>query len=95
MGEVVRLTAVEVEAGLGELVNWKLERGKLHKSFKFKNFIDAFAFMTRVAMIAERLNHHPEWSNVYNRVHIDLNTHEVGGISERDFEMARRIDALS
>ena len=73
---------------------WTLRDGKLHKTFRFPNFIDAFGFMTQVAMHAEKLNHHPEWRNVYNRVEIDLTTHEAGGISALDFELAEIIEQI-
>ncbi len=71
---------------------WVLEENKLHREYQFKNFVEAFGFMTQVALIAERSNHHPEWFNVYNKVVIDLTTHEVGGITERDFSLAKQID---
>ena len=71
------------------------ERNAISKSFKFKNFNEAFAFMTRVAMESEKINHHPEWSNVYNTVNITLTSHDVGGISERDLAMARYIDSIT
>ncbi|MDH5171990.1 MAG: 4a-hydroxytetrahydrobiopterin dehydratase, partial [Gammaproteobacteria bacterium] len=61
----------------------------------FKDFVEAFGFMSRVALLAEAMNHHPEWSNVYNRVDIHLTSHDAGGISERDFTLANRIDRLS
>lgn len=73
---------------------WSIIGGKLHKTFTFKNFIDAFGFMTRAAIHAEKINHHPEWSNVYNRVAVDLITHESGGITELDFQLAKKMDAL-
>ncbi len=73
---------------------WELRDGKLHKELRFGDFIDAFGFMTRVAMHAEKLNHHPEWSNVWNRVTIDLTTHEAGGITALDFELAETIERL-
>jgi 4a-hydroxytetrahydrobiopterin dehydratase len=89
----------EIEKMLSELNAelpdpWEIRDGKLHKQFKFSNFIDAFGFMTRVALHAEKLDHHPAWSNVYNRVEIDLITHEAGGISARDFELAEIIEQL-
>jgi len=74
---------------------WELISGKLFKQFKFKNFVAAFSFMTSVAILAEKMNHHPEWSNVYNRVDIFLTTHEAGGISERDFALAKAIEHIS
>ena len=73
---------------------WTLEEETLIKSFKFEDFVQAFSFMTGVAMEAEAMNHHPEWSNVWNQVDITLTTHDVGGISELDFELAARIEAL-
>jgi 4a-hydroxytetrahydrobiopterin dehydratase len=72
-----------------------LANGKLHKEFTFDGFVKAFGFMSAVALIAERMNHHPEWFNVYNRIVIDLSTHDVGGISALDFELATKIDALA
>ena len=88
------LTARQVEGALGDLTSWTLEAGKLHREFKFRDFIDAFGFMSKVAMVAQSLDHHPEWSNVYNSVIIDLSTHEVGGVSELDLELATRTDGL-
>ena len=74
---------------------WKEENNKLTRSFKFKNFSEAFAFMTRAAMIAEKMDHHPEIFNVYNRVEIILATHDVDGLSERDIRLAEAIDQLA
>ena len=74
---------------------WQVVDGKLKKQFEFGSFILAFAFMTKVAMLAETLNHHPEWSNVYGRVVIELITHEINAISDRDFILAARIDAMA
>ncbi len=73
---------------------WTLEDGKLRKVFEFDDFVSAFGFMAQVALLAERMNHHPEWLNVYRRVEIDLTSHQVGGISERDFELASEIQNL-
>jgi 4a-hydroxytetrahydrobiopterin dehydratase len=72
---------------------WELKDGKLHISLKFADFVTAFAFMTAAAIHAEKLNHHPEWSNVYNRVEIDLTTHDAGGITELDFKLAELMTA--
>ncbi len=71
---------------------WQIKEGKLHKAFKFSNFADAFSFMTRVAFYAEQLDHHPEWFNVYNKVEINLTTHDVDGLSNLDFQLANKIE---
>lgn len=89
-----RLETAEIIERIAASPAWELRDGKLHREFKFDNFVSAFGFMTRVALLAERMDHHPEWSNVYNRVVIDLQTHDVSGISERDFKLATAIDAL-
>lgn len=76
--------------------NWKEENNSLKRKFKFKDFIEAWSFMTKVAMTAEKMNHHPEWSNVYNKVEITLTTHDKGNtITEKDRELAKKIDELS
>jgi len=80
---------------VGNLPGWSLDDEKLYKEFEFKNFIDAFGFMTKIAITAEKMNHHPEWFNVYNKVQIHLTTHEAGGISENDVNLARKIDTLA
>jgi len=74
--------------------DWQLVEGKLHKTFIFNNFIEAFGFMSQVAILAEKANHHPEWANVYKKVTIDLTTHEVGGISNKDYQLATAIESL-
>lgn len=75
--------------------NWTEKGGKLCRSFKFKDFSEAFAFMTRVALIAEKMDHHPDWTNVYNKVDIALNTHDAGGtITEKDRKLAAAIDRI-
>ncbi len=74
---------------------WKEEDNKLKRSFQFKNFVEAFAFMTKVALEAEKMNHHPNWYNVYNRVDIELNTHDAGNtVTDRDRKLAEKIDKL-
>ena len=80
-------------AALGDLDGWEVLAGKLCRSLSFRDFAEAFGFMARVALIAERIDHHPEWSNVYRTVDICLSTHESGGITERDVDLARRIEA--
>jgi len=91
---IEKLSAEEIERRLGELEGWTVADGKLHRDLQFANFVDAFGFIARVALHAEAMNHHPEWFNVYNRVSIDLSTHDAGGISRHDFELAEKINAL-
>lgn len=74
---------------------WSLVEDKLHKVFSFQDFVQAFGFMTSGALVAESMNHHPEWCNVYNRVTVDLHTHDAGGITDLDFALARRLDELA
>ena len=90
--ETKKLAEQEIRQRIAELDGWQLVNGKLEKEFVFRNFIEAFGFMTQVALKAEKQGHHPEWSNVYNRVRIALTTHELDGISERDFQLAATID---
>ena len=90
-----KLDAADVGRRLQALPGWDLVDGKLHRRFVFPDFAEAFRFMTAVAAEAERLNHHPEWSNVYNRVTVDLVTHDVGGITALDFELAARAQQLA
>lgn len=79
------------------LTGWQECEGRdaICRTFRFRDFAEAFAFMTRVALAAEKLNHHPEWSNVYNRVEITLSTHDAGGLTERDIRLAHLIDAAA
>ena len=74
---------------------WVMKNEKLHREFRFKDFTHAFGFMSMVALVAEKTNHHPEWFNVYNKVVVDLTTHEVKGVSERDFQLAQSMDKLA
>ena len=93
---IPRLTDEERAAALAEFPDWTLRGDGLAiaRDFKFADFSEAFGFMTRVALHAEKADHHPEWSNVYNRVHVTLTTHDAGGLSQRDVKMAKAIDAL-
>ena len=93
--EYRKLSDRELDKELAELVGWKIVDGKLHKAIEFSSFVQAFGFMTQVAIEAEKMNHHPEWHNVYNKVTIDLVTHDIGGISNFDFRLARAIDAIA
>jgi len=90
-----RLDPRELEQALAALPGWSLAGGKLHREYRFADFNAAFGFMTRVALEAERLNHHPEWSNVWNRVVVDLVTHDSGGITASDVALAKRMNALA
>jgi 4a-hydroxytetrahydrobiopterin dehydratase len=89
---VVKLSSEEIQHLLASLENWSLVDGKLHRELVFESFIEAFAFMTKLAIVAERINHHPEWSNVYNRVRIALVTHDENGITNLDVELARAVE---
>ncbi|HIH68904.1 MAG TPA: 4a-hydroxytetrahydrobiopterin dehydratase [Candidatus Nitrosotenuis sp.] len=77
-----------------ELPSWTIKNGKLHKEIVFADFVEAFSFMTKIALHAEKMNHHPEWFNVYNRVTIDLMTHDAGGITSNDTELAKFIESI-
>tara|TARA_B100000700_G_C14818792_1_gene748817 strand:- start:485 stop:775 length:291 start_codon:yes stop_codon:yes gene_type:complete len=84
----------EIKSLQEKIPKWNLADKKISRQLQFSNFIDAFAFMTKVAIIAEGMGHHPDWSNVYAKVTIELSTHEVGGLSNLDFELASNIDKL-
>ncbi|MCB0837298.1 MAG: 4a-hydroxytetrahydrobiopterin dehydratase [Bacteroidetes bacterium] len=84
----------EAEQLLDEMEDWEFIEDGIEKSYEFDDFVSAFSFMTIVAMLAEKANHHPEWSNIYNQVHIRLSTHDAGGVTEKDFELAREIDGF-
>ncbi len=94
---VERLSAEARRRALSQLEGWKEVAGRdaIEKSFTFDSFSQAWGFMSRVALAAEKMDHHPEWFNVYNRVDITLSTHDCGGLSERDPELAKRIDACA
>jgi len=94
---VEKLTQEARQSLLDELASWQMVVGRdaIQRSFKFKNFSQAWGFMTRVALAAEKQDHHPEWFNVYNRVDIVLSTHDCQGLSERDLKLARTIDKLA
>ena len=91
-----RLTAAERAALASGLPHWKLVEGReaIERNFQFRDFSEAWGFMNRVALLAESHNHHPDWSNVWNRVRIELSTHDAGGLTENDVKLARAIDAL-
>ena len=89
------LTAEEIEAALTGIPAWKLAGGKLARTFVYSNFVEAFGFMTRVALLAERADHHPDWSNSYKTVEVSLMTHQVGGLTTKDTSLAKQIDAVA
>lgn len=89
-----KLTEKEIATAIARLPEWKVLDGKLNRAFKFDSFVEAFTFMTKVAFAADKMDHHPELFNVYNRVVIDLATHDVDGISNLDVELAKKIDTL-
>jgi len=95
MPRVSKLAAAEIDERLTGLPEWSLTNGKLHREYRFPDFKLAFAFMTAVALKADQMDHHPEWSNVYNRVTIDLTTHDSAGVTEMDFELAMAADRLA
>jgi len=90
-----KLSEFDVAAALAELPGWKLEKGKLHREYKFADFVTAFAFMTGAALVAQGMDHHPEWFNVWNTVRIDLETHNAGGVTTLDVQLARRMEELA
>ncbi|MGA7937287.1 MAG: 4a-hydroxytetrahydrobiopterin dehydratase [Kovacikia sp.] len=90
-----RLSDEALKAALSQLQGWSLKDGKLHRQFQFGSFVEAFGFMSSVALVAESADHHPEWFNVYNRVTIDLTTHDSGGITQKDIDLARRANELA
>lgn len=97
MADRRRLDDAAREAALASLPGWKPAAGRdaIRRSFAFKDFIEAWSFMSAVALVAERMDHHPDWSNSWNKVEVELTTHDAGGVTALDFELARRIDALA
>ena len=97
MARPPRLSEAERADALASLPGWELVEGRdaIRKRFRFSSFGEAFAFMTRIALIAEKMDHHPEWSNVYDRVEIVLSTHDAGGLTALDLTLARAIDACA
>jgi 4a-hydroxytetrahydrobiopterin dehydratase len=89
-----KLSQQEIELEVGKIQGWKVANGKLNRTFEFENFVQAFGFMTQVAIQAEKMNHHPEWFNVYNKIEINLVTHDINGISNYDIKLAETINHL-
>ena len=93
MARPPRLSDEEVASQLAELPGWTLRAGKLHRELDCGTFVEAFALMSRMALVSERMNHHPEWSNVYGKLVIDLSTHDAGGLTALDFAWARELES--
>ncbi|AXT55554.1 4a-hydroxytetrahydrobiopterin dehydratase [Aquimarina sp. AD1] len=91
---MMKLTETEITSRLKAMEGWEYEDNAIHTSFEFENFKDAFSAMSRIAFEAEALNHHPDWSNVYNVVNISLSTHDADGVTEKDFKLAKAIDGI-
>jgi 4a-hydroxytetrahydrobiopterin dehydratase len=89
-----RLTEEQIRTELSGLQGWSVVNGKLHKDFVFDDFIEAFGFMCKAAIHIEKMNHHPEWFNVYNKISVDLVTHDAGGITQNDIALARTLNLL-
>jgi 4a-hydroxytetrahydrobiopterin dehydratase len=90
-----RLTEADLAAAMPQLPAWTIHEGKLHRKYVFPDFAHAFGFMATAAPIIERMNHHPEWSNVYNRVTVDLSTHDAGGITQKDVDLALALEGIA
>ncbi len=91
---MMRLSQIEIEEELKNLPGWIIVNEKIHKEFQFESFNQAFGFMTRSAMEIEKMNHHPEWFNVYNKITIELTTHDAGGITKNDVNLAKILNSL-
>jgi 4a-hydroxytetrahydrobiopterin dehydratase len=91
---LTKLSDEQIKKELTNLPGWSLVNGKLHKDFVFKDFIEAFGFMSTAALHIEKMNHHPEWFNVYNKIKVDLTTHDAGGITQNDINLARILNSL-
>jgi 4a-hydroxytetrahydrobiopterin dehydratase len=92
---MAKLSPQELSAALACLEGWSVVDGKLHREYRFADFVHAFGFMATAAIAIEKADHHPEWSNVWNRVTVDLTTHDAGGITAKDIDLARLLDALA
>ncbi len=95
MAGAEKLSEVEISHALETLSGWAVQNGKLRREFEFQDFSEAFGFMTRAALVAESMNHHPEWKNVWNRVVVELSTHDAGGITALDAELAGKLNAIA
>jgi 4a-hydroxytetrahydrobiopterin dehydratase len=93
--KAAKLTEEQLAEALASLPGWAVAEGKLHREYRFRDFVDAFGFMATAALVIEKRDHHPEWLNVYNRVIVDLTTHDAGGITSKDVELARALDTIA
>jgi 4a-hydroxytetrahydrobiopterin dehydratase len=92
--ETTKLSDQEIAAELRKIDGWSVLNGKLHRMFEFQDFAQAFGFMTRVALAAEKMDHHPDWSNSWNKVTVDLSTHSAGGLTKKDIELAGKMQQI-
>ncbi|MCH7877477.1 MAG: 4a-hydroxytetrahydrobiopterin dehydratase [Thaumarchaeota archaeon] len=92
---MIRLSQIDIDEEIKSLPGWSVVNEKLHKEFQFDSFNQAFGFMTRAAMEIEKMNHHPEWFNVYNKITIELTTHDAGGITKNDVNLAKILNSLA
>ncbi len=90
-----KLSDAEIEQHLANLPDWERGDGRIRKAFRFEDFVEAFGWMARVALVAEKMNHHPEWKNVWANVEVELSTHDAGGLTELDMKLAAAMDALA
>ena len=95
MARPEKLAEDELRDALGKLPSWSLQERKLHRDFRFQDFNEAFGFMARAALVCEKMDHHPEWFNVYKTVEVTLSTHDAGGLTERDITLAKAMDKIA
>ena len=95
MGTVSRLDESELEQALRELEGWQVREGKLHREYRFRDFVEAWGFMSAAALLVQQMDHHPEWFNVYHTVRVDLVTHDANGITRRDVDLALKLEELA
>jgi 4a-hydroxytetrahydrobiopterin dehydratase len=92
---MTKLSRSEIDSAVKKLGGWSIANGKLHRDYEFADFVHAFGFMATAALIIEKMGHHPEWSNTYNRLSIDLSTHDAGGITKKDIALAKKLETLA
>ena len=90
-----KLTDEEIRLTLSQLAGWHMVQGKLHREYVFRDFVEAWGFMSSAALVVQQMDHHPEWFNVYHTVRVDLVTHDAGGVTRRDVELARKLEAIA